>query len=81
MFLFLERMNLKQYRVSGVRHIWNAVEIDGVWYHLDLTWDDPVVNTKENLLLHNFFLITSKELDEKNTGQHNYDVNIFKEAK
>lgn len=22
-------------------HIWNVVELDGTWYHLDVTWDDP----------------------------------------
>ncbi|HEX2925714.1 MAG TPA: transglutaminase domain-containing protein [Ruminiclostridium sp.] len=23
-------------------HVWNEVQLDGVWYHLDPTWDDPV---------------------------------------
>ena len=23
-------------------HAWNVVEIDGAWYHVDTTWDDPV---------------------------------------
>ena len=23
-------------------HMWNAVEINGTFYHLDCTWDDPV---------------------------------------
>ncbi|MFF2484648.1 transglutaminase domain-containing protein [Paenibacillus sp. NPDC058071] len=23
-------------------HAWNMVELDGKWYHLDLTWDDPI---------------------------------------
>lgn len=22
-------------------HMWNAVHINGAWYHLDVTWDDP----------------------------------------
>lgn len=25
-------------------HAWNKVQIDGNWYNIDLTWDDPVVN-------------------------------------
>ena len=25
-------------------HAWNKVEIDGKWYNIDLTWDDPKVN-------------------------------------
>ncbi|WP_346698947.1 transglutaminase domain-containing protein, partial [Catenibacillus scindens] len=27
----------------SMNHIWNMVYIDGVWYHVDATWDDPVL--------------------------------------
>ncbi len=81
MALFLDKMNIPNYKISSENHVWNLVYIDNKWLHLDLTWDDPVVSTKENMLLHNFFLITSEELEEKNTGQHIYDKNVFKEAK
>ena len=27
-------------------HSWNLVHLDGVWYHLDCTWDDPVPDVK-----------------------------------
>lgn len=81
MALFLDKMNIPNYKISSENHVWNLVYIDNKWLHLDLTWDGPVVSTKENMLLHNFFLITSEELEEKNTGQHIYDKNIFKEAK
>jgi len=23
-------------------HVWNRVLVDGSWYHVDVTWDDPV---------------------------------------
>ena len=23
-------------------HAWNMVKIDGTWYHIDTTWDDPI---------------------------------------
>ena len=26
---------------STGRHAWNRVQIDGVWYYIDCTWDDP----------------------------------------
>ncbi len=25
----------------GGYHAWNQVKVDGVWYNIDVTWDDP----------------------------------------
>ena len=58
-------------------HTWNSVYVDDEWLHLDLTWDDPVTTTGEDRLEYNFFLITDKELENRNTGQHNYDRTIY----
>ena len=27
-------------------HAWNQVQIDSVWYHVDVTWDDPIPDTE-----------------------------------
>ena len=39
-------------------HMWNYVQIDGVWYGVDLTWDDPIVigGLKKNTISHDYFL-------------------------
>ncbi len=29
---------------DAMKHIWNMVQIDGQWYHVDTTYDDPSVN-------------------------------------
>lgn len=83
MQLFLEKMGVNSYRVASEKHTWNAVEIDGVWYHLDLTWDDPVtVGIPDmNLLEHSFFLISTRDLLNYNTGEHNFDQEIYSELK
>ncbi len=31
-------------RSSGVGHAWNMVKLDGKWYHVDATFDDPIIN-------------------------------------
>ena len=31
------------YKISNDEHIWNLVYLDEKWYHLDLTWDDPII--------------------------------------
>ncbi len=28
---------------AGEDHAWNLVKVDGKWYHLDTTWNDPVI--------------------------------------
>ncbi len=81
MQLFLEKMGIKSYRVSSDKHIWNAVYLDNTWYHLDLTWDDPITNTNADYLSHDYFLISTKQLSELNTEQHNFNKNIFSELK
>ena len=81
MALFLDKMGLKNYKVASKSHIWNLVYIDGKWKHLDLTWDDPVVNTGENMLLHTYFLVDYNALMNQKNQQHNFNTDIYKEAK
>lgn len=42
-------------RARGGGHAWNIVKIDGEWYHVDTTWDDPIPN-KEGYVRYNYFL-------------------------
>lgn len=81
MAIFLNKLNIPNYRISGENHVWNFVYVDGDWYHLDLTWDDPVTSDNTNLRLDNFLLITTEQLEELNTGYHEYDKSVYLEAK
>ena len=31
-------------KANGGGHAWNQVKVDGTWYYIDCTWDDPIVN-------------------------------------
>ena len=79
MELFLEDMGIKSYKVSSENHVWNAVYLNDAWYHLDLTWDDPITTDGSDILEYNFFLITTSELSELEGEQHNYDKNVYSE--
>lgn len=81
MALFLNKIGIKNYKISSESHVWNFVYLDDDWYHLDLTWDDPVVSTHENLLLHDFFLISTEELKKIDLSQHQFDETVYIEAK
>ena len=53
MELFLEDMNIKSYKISSENHVWNAVYLNDTWYHLDLTWDDPITTDGSDILEYN----------------------------
>ena len=38
-------------------HAWLVVKLDGRWYHVDPTWDDPVNETDRDQLTHAYFNI------------------------
>ena len=79
MALFLEDLHLKNFKIASENHVWNAVYLNNSWYHLDLTWDDPITNDGSDILEYNFFLITTVELQQLEDEQHNYDMNIYSE--
>ena len=62
MELFLEDLGIKSFKISSSSHVWNAVNLYDDWYHVDLTWDDPVTNTGEDFLDDKFLLIDTNTL-------------------
>lgn len=46
-------------------HIWNLIQLDGEWYHVDVTWDDPVGGEEQHL----YFGLT----DELMAADHTWD--------
>ena len=45
-------------------HMWNAVQIDGDWYHTDTTWDDTSYQSIKGLLFYHYFNLTDKQISE-----------------
>lgn len=46
---------------NGVGHAWNMVKVGGKWYHIDVTWDDPVPDEKGNIG-YGYFLLSDQEM-------------------
>ena len=78
MAIFLDKLNIINYKISNDQHIWNLVFFVGVWYHLDLTWDDPV--SDKNVTRDNYFLITTETLELLADNVHYYSKNVFSET-
>lgn len=81
MMLFLEKMDVPNYKISSSTHVWNAVLLDGKWYHLDLTWDDPVAFDHSDILQHEYFLVNSDTLHVKEVVEHQFDADVYLEFK
>ena len=80
MAIYLNKIGLKNYKIASEEHVWNYVFVNNNWYHLDLTWDDPVNSNNTDILIHDFFLITTEELEHMGIEEHNYNKNLYLEA-
>lgn len=73
----LDRLGIENYYCSSedLNHAWNIVYVDGVAYHVDVTWDDigwsNYVNGVEGGVMHDNFLRSSSGI--YTTGHEAYD--------
>lgn len=76
--IFLNKLDIENYKISNDSHIWNLVYLNGIWVHLDATWDDPISEFNANR--DTYFLISYDELTKLNDNTHYFDKTIYKEA-
>ncbi len=99
--VLLDNVNIDSIIVCGeaksegrpwISHAWNIVNLEGEYYHLDTTWDDPVMNDRSSVLNYDYFNVTDKEIskthrwtstnhscDEVKYNYHNYNNMIVKD--
>ena len=51
---------------STEKHMWNKVYYNKKWYNVDVTWDDPVSNLKNNMT-HDYFMISDGAIKKSHT--------------
>ncbi|MBE1556628.1 DUF5050 domain-containing protein [Sporosarcina limicola] len=63
--LLMDRLGIENYYVEGSGngglHAWNLVKLNGHYYSMDITWDDPVPNV-EGVVSYKYFLVSSDQL-------------------
>lgn len=79
MAIFLDHYNIPNFELSSENHVWNVVQIDGKWLHLDLTWDDPIITNGDSIISHDFFLIDTETLLSLDKTDHIFNRNFYKE--
>ncbi|UTT43547.1 transglutaminase domain-containing protein [Exiguobacterium aurantiacum] len=70
--LLLEAAGVEARYISGEAgtelHAWNLVKLDGAWYHLDTTWNDPVPN-RPGEVGYDYFLVSDATLQKDHTWE------------
>ncbi|MGE7828099.1 transglutaminase domain-containing protein [Paenibacillus sp. NPDC093718] len=56
---------------QGQLHAWNLVLLDGKWYHLDTTWNDPVPD-RDNEVSYTYYLRTDEQMGRDHTWVKSY---------
>jgi len=77
MAIFLDKLNIANYKISSEDHVWNLVYINDKWLHLDLTWNDTDDSYYQTL----YFLIDNSELFKYDKDNYHFDDNFYIEAK
>ena len=82
--LFMDLLDIECITVEGTAnydreaHAWNQVGLDGEWYCVDVTWDDPVTSLPvSERSAHRFFNVTS---DFMRLTDHHWDASSVPEA-
>ncbi len=51
---------------AGDSHAWNVVKVDGKWYNLDTTWDDPILTEVDSTnVRYRYFLVPDSWIHNK----------------
>ncbi|MFO3715257.1 transglutaminase domain-containing protein [Anaerococcus cruorum] len=65
---------------TGEPHIWNMVKINGNWYNIDTTWDDPTITFNEgyvenlgDFIIYDYYLKSDGEIQKSRTIDNNPD--------
>ena len=69
----LMRAGIQSYYVvgyAGENHAWNLAKIDGEWYYVDATWDDPLTGSGSDSVyspFHTYFNLSAEMMAEDHT--------------
>lgn len=59
---------------NGEEHMWNLVKLYGMWYNVDVTWDDPLRSDGADVLRHDYFLISDYDIGETHEVEEIFTV-------
>jgi transglutaminase-like putative cysteine protease len=73
-YKMLNRAGIETRIIEGTAkelHLWNLVKLDGKWYHLDCTWDDPLPN-RDGIISYKFFNLSDEQISADHSWVGSY---------
>ena len=72
----MKKLGIESHMVTSdsMNHAWNVVKLNGYYYHIDSTWDDPVYDTAGKVE-HTYFLVSDSKL--KSLGYSGYNSSLY----
>jgi len=64
---------------NDMGHCWNMIYLCGSWYHLDVTWDDPVPDVAGRVL-YTFYNRSDAEIQSGDNPHSGWDISKFPQA-
>lgn len=62
-------------QVDTGNHVWNMVQLDSKWQHLDITWDDPLPD-RPDTVSYDYFLKSDEQMKEDHAWVKPYPVAV-----
>ncbi len=75
----MDMMDIPCICITSDTHIWNMVEIDSNWYHVDITWDDMEFGNSD-VVLHTMNLLSEYCLDVSDPPHEPYDYAMIADS-
>lgn len=83
-YRLLDKLGIENYYLVGKSmgtkdwesHSWNLVKIDGKYYNMDITKNDPPVSDGNDILSYKYFLVSDKKFSQT----HKANRNVFPKA-
>ena len=81
---FMEKLGIESYYVTGKttgNHAWNLVKLDGKYYNIDLTFDDPTSRDSQEdsvsgIERYDYFLKGNKSFNTSHTRESLTEINV-----
>lgn len=69
-YLINNILDIECHLVSTEDHQWNAIKINGKFYHVDVTWDDPTTGGYDiqGRVYHSNFLVSTQKIEEEHSS-------------